>query len=103
MLRKSFKVGDAHAKVAALERIDADIVGPVHEFLRSQGDYRMLISPDHPTLLRTKTHSHGPVPFAMCGTGVATDAFQTYDEVAAAESEISVAGFELMPRLFTDE
>ena len=61
--------GRADKKVEVLERIDADIVGPVHRFLQSQGDYRLLICPDHPTFLRTKTHSHGPVPFALCGTG----------------------------------
>ena len=29
----------------------------------AQGDYRILVTPDHPTPLRTKTHSHGSVPF----------------------------------------
>ncbi len=40
---------------------------------RPQGDYRILVSPDHPTPLRTKTHSHGAVPFALAGTGIAAD------------------------------
>jgi 2,3-bisphosphoglycerate-independent phosphoglycerate mutase len=89
--------GEAHKKVEALERIDADIVGPVRQFLESQGDYRLLICPDHPTFLRTKTHSHGPVPFALCGTGVARDDADVYHEFSAAQSEISLPGFELMP------
>ena len=66
--------GNAAAKVEALEEIDRHIVGPVWDALRSHGDYRILISPDHPTPLRTKTHSHGDVPFAMAGTGIAPDA-----------------------------
>ncbi len=33
--------------------------------LQAQGDYRILVTPDHPTPLRTKTHSHGFVPFAI--------------------------------------
>jgi 2,3-bisphosphoglycerate-independent phosphoglycerate mutase len=90
--------GDVEAKIAALERIDADIVAPVHDYLHSQGDYRILISPDHPTFLRTKTHSHGFVPFAMCGTGIASDAAETYDEVVAAKSPLRFdAGCDLMP------
>jgi 2,3-bisphosphoglycerate-independent phosphoglycerate mutase len=90
--------GDAHAKVRALERIDADIVGPVHEFLRTQGDYRLLICPDHPTFLRTKTHSHGMVPFAMCGSGVDAANAQSYDEAAANRSGFRIpSGHELMP------
>ncbi|HXY37738.1 MAG TPA: cofactor-independent phosphoglycerate mutase [Planctomycetaceae bacterium] len=89
--------GDADKKVEALERIDADIVGPVHRFLQSQGDYRLLICPDHPTFLRTKTHSHGPVPFAMCGTGVGPDGAEHYSEINAAGSAIILPGYELMP------
>jgi 2,3-bisphosphoglycerate-independent phosphoglycerate mutase len=92
--------GDVEAKVAALERIDADIVGPVHAYLQSLGDYRILVSPDHPTFLRTKTHSHGYVPFTFCGRDVAPDASQTYDEATAAAGELELArGHELM-RLF---
>ncbi len=90
--------GDAAAKVAALERIDADIVAPVHAALKDQGDYRILICPDHPTFLRTKTHSHGYVPFTVAGVDVEADAAQTYDEVAAAQSRLVLdRGCELMP------
>jgi len=89
--------GHAHQKVEVLERIDADIIGPIHRFLEAQGDYRLLVCPDHATFLRTKTHSHGPVPFAMCGTGLTADGAQTYDEIAAARSSILLPGYELMP------
>ncbi|MDA0833169.1 MAG: cofactor-independent phosphoglycerate mutase [Planctomycetota bacterium] len=90
--------GNAAAKVEALEQIDRHIVGPLHEFLRRQGEYRILVSPDHPTLLRTKTHSHGMVPFTFCGTKVAADACERYDEPTASASAFSfVAGHELMP------
>ncbi len=93
--------GKADEKVRALEQIDHHIVGPLHEYLRSQGDYRMLVCPDHPTFLRTKTHSHGYVPFAMCGKGLGPDGATTYDEVAAANSTICLErGCELMPLLF---
>jgi 2,3-bisphosphoglycerate-independent phosphoglycerate mutase len=93
--------GDAGAKVESLERIDHDIVGPLHAHLKSCGDYRILVSPDHPTFLRTKTHSHGFVPFALCGTGISPDAAATYDEAAAAASPLSFPrGCELMPFFF---
>lgn len=95
--------GNAAAKVQALEEIDRHIVGPLHAYLKSQGEYRLLICPDHPTFLRTKTHSHGFVPFAVCGTGVAADGASTYDEVAAAGSTLRLdRGCELMPLLFRD-
>lgn len=82
--------GDVQAKLKAVESIDEHIVKPVHDWLKSQGDYRLLISPDHPTYLRTKTHSHGDCPFAMCGTGLKPNAGQTYDEVAAAASDVGL-------------
>ncbi len=92
--------GDAKAKVQALENIDRHIVGPVHEALKSRGDYRILISPDHPTLLRTKTHSHGEVPFAICGTGIKPDACPTYSETTAQTALETLPGHELIPLLF---
>ena len=93
--------GKADEKVRALEQIDQHIVAPLHDYLRSQGDYRLLICPDHPTFLRTKTHSHGYVPFAMCGTGMTSDDAHTYDEVAASKSSIRLdRGCELMTQLF---
>ncbi len=96
--------GDADAKVKALEAIDRDIVGPVHDHLKSLGDYRLLVSPDHPTFLRTKTHSHGYVPFAMCGQGVSPDDLSAYDEITAESSAITLdAGHELMPLFIKQE
>jgi 2,3-bisphosphoglycerate-independent phosphoglycerate mutase len=89
--------GNCAAKIAALEEIDRHIVGPVHAALREHGAYRILVSPDHPTPLRTKTHSHGFVPFAACGRGIAADAQTTYDEAAAERSSLAFAeGWKLM-------
>jgi 2,3-bisphosphoglycerate-independent phosphoglycerate mutase len=80
--------GNAAAKVKALEEIDRHIVGPIHEALKRLGDYRILVTPDHPTSLRTKTHSHGAVPFALAGDGVSPDAAATYDDPTASRSSL---------------
>ncbi|NIO46979.1 MAG: cofactor-independent phosphoglycerate mutase [Planctomycetales bacterium] len=94
--------GDVQAKVQALEEIDRHIVGPLSGALSHQGEFRILVSPDHPTPLRTKTHSHGPVPFALAGTGVLPDDYRTYDDVTAAASPLAFAeGWKLM-RYFLD-
>jgi 2,3-bisphosphoglycerate-independent phosphoglycerate mutase len=90
--------GNAETKIKALEDIDRHIVGPVWEALKAQGDYRILVSPDHPTPVRLKTHSHGDVPWAMCGTGIAPGSHRTYDEIAAdASSHAFPEGWKLMP------
>jgi 2,3-bisphosphoglycerate-independent phosphoglycerate mutase len=88
--------GNIEEKIKALEEIDRHIVGPVLEALQAQGDYRILVTPDHPTPLRTKTHSHGDVPFAIAGSGVKPDAAQTYDELAAAQGIAFPEGWKLM-------
>ncbi len=89
--------GNALAKVEALEQIDRHIIGPLAQAMAARGEYRILISPDHPTPLRTKTHSHGAVPFVISGTGVSADRHTTYDEPAAAASDLAFhEGWRLM-------
>ena len=89
--------GRADAKVKALEEIDRHIVGPLLEALPAHGDWRILVSPDHRTPLRTRAHAHGEVPFAVAGTGVAPNGQATYDEAVAAASDLAFAqGHDLM-------
>ncbi len=57
--------GEAENKVKAIEIIDKVAVGPLCEFLKKTDDYRILILPDHPTPLTTKTHSAKSVPFLL--------------------------------------
>ena len=93
--------GEVEEKIKALENIDEHIVGPVHEYLKTQGDYRILVCPDHPTFLRTKTHSHGYVPFGICGSKVRPDQANNYDEVTASTSNLLLPkGHQLMPFFF---
>lgn len=89
--------GDVEAKIKALEEIDRHIVAPLLAALRAGSDYRILVTPDHPTPVRTKTHSHGFVPFALAGTGIAADGCTSYDEAGAAQSSLSFPeGWKLM-------
>ena len=89
--------GDAEAKIKALEEIDTHIVGPLVAELKSRGEYRVLVSPDHPTPIRTKTHSHGIVPFAITGTDVSPDDQTSYDEDQANASGLQYPnGHEVM-------
>lgn len=80
--------GNAAEKIKALEQIDRHIVAPLHEALKRYGSYRILVTPDHPTPLRTKTHSHGHVPFALSGDNITPDVAKTYDDPTAAQSSL---------------
>ena len=89
--------GKADEKVKALEEIDRHIVGPLLEALPKFGAWRMLVSPDHRTTLRTRAHAHGAVPFTIAGTGVDSKGQASYDEVTAAASDLAFEkGHDLM-------
>jgi len=89
--------GRADAKVEALERMDTEIVGPMRRALEAYGEWRILISPDHATLLRTRAHDRDWVAWAMAGTGL-TASGRPYDESSAREAggPALEQGFELM-------
>jgi 2,3-bisphosphoglycerate-independent phosphoglycerate mutase len=91
--------GRHDAKVEALERIDGEIVGPIRSAIEAYDNWRILISPDHSTLLRTKAHDRAPVAWTMAGTGLAASG-RTYDEAAALEAggPYFEQGFRLMDR-----
>jgi 2,3-bisphosphoglycerate-independent phosphoglycerate mutase len=91
--------GRADAKVKALEEIDRHIVGPLLNALPAHGGWRILVSPDHRTLLRTRAHAHGAVPFALAGTGIVPKGQSSYDEATAAASDLAFEkGHDLMRR-----
>jgi 2,3-bisphosphoglycerate-independent phosphoglycerate mutase len=89
--------GDAAAKVKAIEEIDQKIVAPIAAHLAGIPDHRILVCPDHPTFIATKTHSRGAVPFVMAGRGIAASGQTTYDELAAAAAGDAIEpGWRLM-------
>ncbi|MDR3110671.1 MAG: cofactor-independent phosphoglycerate mutase [Planctomycetaceae bacterium] len=92
--------GDVQKKVKALEDIDAKLLPPLLNKLQSYEDgWKILISPDHPTPCRTKTHSHGWVPWLQAGNklGNAVNNNDRYNEVTAASSQVEYKnGYELM-------
>ncbi len=89
--------GRTDEKIKALEQIDQHIVGPLLEALPTYGDWRILVSPDHRTPLRTRAHAYGMVPFAVAGAGVSAKGQTSYDEAVAAASDLEFdPGWKLM-------
>jgi 2,3-bisphosphoglycerate-independent phosphoglycerate mutase len=90
--------GRADIKVDALERWDADIIGPVVRALDASGEpYRILLMPDHATPCDIKTHSSDPVPYLLFDV-TRPGAGGCYTEPATAASN-PVAAHTLMGRL----
>ena len=81
--------GSLERKIKAIENLDARIAGPVYEAMEASGEpYRLLILPDHPTPLRTRTHSAEPVPYLLYDSTRTLGSGTQYGETAARASEI---------------
>jgi 2,3-bisphosphoglycerate-independent phosphoglycerate mutase len=84
-------------KKTAIEQVDRHIVGPVRQALQRYGNWRLLVLPDHPTLVGNGAHDRTPVPFAMAGTGVEGVLQREFGETNAAQSGLRIEkGYELM-------
>jgi len=89
--------GDVEEKVTALENWDRRIIGPLVDGLGALGPWRLLLLPDHPTALRTRTHTADPVPYLLVDSE--TDGpGGTYSEAAVAD-RLAEPGHGLMRRL----
>jgi len=88
---------DYQTKIDAIEHIDRHIVAPVLQKLKTFPDWRILVMPDHPTLISNRKHGYGPAPFAMAGSNVAPNPRGKYCEKNAAASNLYLErGEELM-------
>ena len=91
--------GELMNKVSAIERIDAEILGPLLKRMNDSGeDYAVLVLPDHPTPIRVRTHTHAPVPFVIYRrTKELPSGFAVYDEESGRRGGVRIRnGFELM-------
>jgi 2,3-bisphosphoglycerate-independent phosphoglycerate mutase len=57
--------GRPDLKVRAIEEFDKNIIGPMLEYARQEGECRLLVLPDHPTPCAIRTHVGEPVPAVM--------------------------------------
>ena len=96
--------GSLEKKLQALADIDAKVLPPILEKLRSFPDWRVFVSPDHPTPIATKTHSRGFVPWIMAGSdiGPATGQGSFCEKTAETSRYAFSCGFELMARFTGD-
>ncbi len=74
-------------KIQAIEWLDEKVVKVLTEGLDEAGEaYRMLILPDHPTPIRARTHTAGPVPYVLYDSEKNTDSQLIYSERTAEET-----------------
>ena len=92
-------MGDLAKKIEAIEAVDQLVLGTLRQGLQTLKEYRLLIVPDHPTFVATKTHTGDAVPFAIYTSGKKPPApgVTAYNERAVASSTLRITeGHRLM-------
>ena len=92
---------DWKTKVAAIEAIDRHVIAPIaacmHKMDSEGHGCRVLVMPDHYTLVSTRKHDATPVPFLITGTGISSNGAKAFDEPNAASTKLVIKhGHDLM-------
>jgi 2,3-bisphosphoglycerate-independent phosphoglycerate mutase len=93
-------IGDIKEKIRAIEEFDGKVVGTVLDGLQGLDAFRVLLLPDHPTPISTRTHSSEMCPFVIFDSRQVRESDQVYDESIAGQSgRVIKTGHEIMDRL----
>ena len=81
--------GNTSGKIAAIERIDREILAPLLEHVerRYPDKYRILILPGHYTCLKDAQHLDRPVPYCLSGDGIIPDGVEEFSEERIGSGE----------------
>ncbi len=90
--------GSIDDKVEAILRVDSEVASQLRSW---QGDaLRILIMPDHPTPIKTQTHTDDPVPFMLWGPGFTPNGARRFTEAEAKSTGLFIEeGCNIMGRL----
>ena len=91
--------GDSKGKVKSIELIDEKVVGYILNELEGE-DIRILVCPDHPTPLVTKTHSSEPIPFIIYDSTSIKEGVFAYTENECAKTGLMLNSGDELVELF---
>ena len=96
--------GSLERKLKAIEFLDERVIKVVKEQMDASGvDYRMLVTPDHPTPIAIRTHSSDPIPFLLYDSTRQRRRIGFYNEKEAMMSSIVVEdGYEMIEKLLEE-
>lgn len=93
-------------KIKSIEQIDKKILSPVYTYLvknkaETGEDFRILITPDHPTPISLRTHTNDPVPFIIYTSDNSLyNPSSAYSEAECRKSGVYIdKGYELFEKL----
>ncbi len=92
--------GLTEEKVKSIEYLDSRILAPIKKAMEEAGeDHRILLLPDHPNLLRLRTHVGEPVPYVLYDSRKERRMLGRYGETEArARGIFEPEGHKLMAR-----
>ncbi len=90
--------GSIDEKVEAIRIIDHEVVSRIRAWRKDA--LRVLIMPDHPTPIETRTHNSEPVPFMLWGEGFTSNGAERFTEAEAARTDLFIdPGYNIMGKL----
>lgn len=90
--------GSVDDKIEAIQRVDGEVVSRMRSW--DPGTLRVLILPDHPTPIKTRTHSDEPVPFVLWGHGFVPNGAKRFTETEAKSTGVFIdEGYTIMEKL----
>lgn len=96
--------GETENKIKAISIIDEKILKPVVEALGELGDFKVLVTPDHPTPLSIKTHTNDAVPFLIYDSRKSAEGVKNgFCEKTAKETGLYIEeGYTMMRKFITE-
>jgi len=96
--------GSVERKVKSIEYLDERVIKLVKERMDASGEeYRILITPDHPTPIALRTHVAEPVPFLLYDSTRERRRIGRYTEEEAKQSGLFIAdGYKMIDKLFEE-
>ncbi len=87
--------GETENKIKSIEIIDKKVVGYIADGLKKAGvDFRMMIMPDHPTPIQTRTHARDAVPCMIYDSACEKEGKESFTE-KNAEGRIFEPGYKI--------
>ena len=92
--------GSVERKIKAVENLDGRVIKTVVEGLKKSGEpFRVIVTPDHPTPIRLRTHVAKPVPYLLYDSTEELDRTWNYNEAEASKNYVA-NGHQLIDKLF---
>ncbi len=90
--------GSIDDKIEAIQRVDSEVLSRIRSW--RPDNLRTLILPDHPTPIKTQTHSDEPVPLMLWGPGFTSNGAKRFTEAEAKNTGFFIEeGYKIMSRL----